>query len=266
MPTIPISLSVPEKGQQDQNIKLYQIEQGHLISLASGKYIADFTESMQEFVGKRLPGIVKDLGGKEKATVQSVVRAASRNYFSLGEMTRSNKAAVLGIRNDPTPADLERWEEITNPRMNLVREESGFSIWLSSGYRNKALTTGIYISNGWGAPKPGFVSRHELMLAADMNCGRGKPDIKIAQSVAKLHKAGHLQFHKCILEFLSADDPDTGWIHLSFPKQGEKALCQYLVAYHNSKGELAYTKISADDVLAAKPVCFSKDYINGKPA
>ena len=120
-------------------------------------------------------------------------------HFSLEELTASQAAARLGLKNIPTGAILANLTR-TADLMEKVREALGArTITVSSGYRSPRVNEAV-----GGSP----TSAHVFGYAVDFNChGFGTP-----LEVAK-HLERTLNYDQLIHEYGS-------WVHISFdPKR-----------------------------------------------
>jgi hypothetical protein len=126
------------------------------------------------------------------------------NYFTLAELTPSSTAKRLGIKNDPTPEHLENMKLLATSVLDKVREHFGKPIWVSSGYRSKALND--------ATPGSSPTSQHCLGEAADLDQdGRGTG---VSNKMVFDYIKDHLEFDQLIWEFGTDANPD--WVHVSF--------------------------------------------------
>tara|TARA_Y100000034_G_scaffold53660_1_gene65865 strand:- start:121 stop:603 length:483 start_codon:yes stop_codon:yes gene_type:complete len=124
--------------------------------------------------------------------------------FSYPEMIKSSTADRLGISNDATREHVINLVNLCNFILQPVRNEFG-PIRVNSGYRSPALNAKV------GGSK---TSQHCNGEAADFESSRiSNPDL--AAWIAK-----NLEFDQLILEFYDGVDPNSGWIHCSYKKDG----------------------------------------------
>ena len=117
--------------------------------------------------------------------------------FSYPEMIKSSTADRLGISNDATREHVINLVNLCNFILQPVRNEFG-PIRVNSGYRSPALNAKV------GGSK---TSQHCNGEAADFESSRiSNPDL--AAWIAK-----HLEFYDGV-------DPNSGWIHCSYKKDG----------------------------------------------
>ena len=125
-------------------------------------------------------------------------------HFILAELTPSSTAKRLGIKNDPTPAHLECLKLLAINVLDKVREHFDKPIWVSSGYRSKALND--------ATPGSSPTSQHCLGEAADLDQdGRGTG---VSNKMVFDYIKDHLEFDQLIWEFGTDANPD--WVHVSF--------------------------------------------------
>ena len=121
-------------------------------------------------------------------------------HFSLEEMTRSQTATRIGIKNVPSDEDVKNLTVLCNDILEPVRMNFGVPFSPSSGYRSPALSEAIGSS---------VKSQH---------CRGEAADIEFA-TVANLTLCWwirtHLDFDQLILEFFTEGEPSSGWVHVS---------------------------------------------------
>ncbi len=119
-------------------------------------------------------------------------------------MIKSSTADRMGVSNEPTTEHVINLVNLCNFILQPVREEFG-PIRISSGYRSPALNAKI-----GGSGK----SQHCNGEAADFESSRiSNP--KLAAWIAK-----NLEFDQLILEFYDGKNPNSGWVHCSYKKDG----------------------------------------------
>jgi hypothetical protein len=131
-------------------------------------------------------------------------------YFTLAELTPSGTAKRLGIKNDPTPAHLECLKGLSVNVLDKVREHFGKPIWVSSGYRSKALNE--------VTPGSSATSQHCSGEAADLDQdGRGTG---VSNKMVFNYIKDHLTFDQLIYEYGTDANPD--WVHVSWESTGKQ--------------------------------------------
>jgi hypothetical protein len=131
-------------------------------------------------------------------------------YFTLGELTPSSTAKRLGIKNEPTPAHLECLKLLATNVLDKVREHFGKPIWISSGYRSKALND--------VTPGSSATSQHCSGEAADLDQdGRGTG---VSNKMVFDYIKDHLTFDQLIFEYGTDANPD--WVHVSWESTGKQ--------------------------------------------
>jgi hypothetical protein len=131
-------------------------------------------------------------------------------YFTLAELTPSATAKRLGIKNEPTPAHLECLKGLATNVLDKVREHFGKPIWVSSGYRSKALND--------VTPGSSATSQHCSGEAADLDQdGRGTG---VSNKMVFDYIKDHLNFDQLIYEYGTDTNPD--WVHVSWESTGKQ--------------------------------------------
>ena len=131
-------------------------------------------------------------------------------YFTLAELTPSATAKRLGIKNDPTPEHLNNLKLLATNVLDKVREHFGKPIWVSSGYRSKALND--------ATPGSSATSQHCSGEAADLDQdGRGTG---VTNKMVFDFIKDNLEFDQMIWEFGTDSNPD--WVHVSYDSSGKQ--------------------------------------------
>ena len=145
--------------------------------------------------------------------------------FHLNEFIKSATAERLGIDNSPaTTEHLINLSVLAHAVLQPIREVHGV-ITLNSGYRSPTLNSKV------GGSK---TSQHCNGEAADFESYQiSNP--KLAKWIADT-----LEFDQLILEFYNGVDPNSGWIHCSYKRDGSnRGNC--LTAL-KQKGKVKYVK------------------------
>lgn len=121
--------------------------------------------------------------------------------FSLREFTLSQTAIRKGIRNNPTPEHLASLKALCENVLEPIRAHFGKPVKVSSGYRSRALNAAVGGSN---------TSQHSLGQAADIEIA-GVDNRRLAKWIE-----ANLPFDQVILEGAKRNDPNAGWVHVSF--------------------------------------------------
>jgi hypothetical protein len=131
-------------------------------------------------------------------------------HFTLAELTPSATAKRLGIKNEPTPTHLECLKGLATNVLDKVREHFGKPIWVSSGYRSKALND--------VTPGSSATSQHCSGEAADLDQdGRGTG---VSNKMVFDYIKDHLTFDQLIYEYGTDANPD--WVHVSWESTGKQ--------------------------------------------
>jgi len=120
-------------------------------------------------------------------------------HFSLSEMTRSVKAAQLGIQNEPATVEIGNLRTLCNSLLDPLRDALGTAIKVNSGYRCPELNRRI----GGSAS-----SQHIQGMAADIQCP-GMSTMQLFQRIVEFD----LPFDQMIYEAASRT---AQWVHISY--------------------------------------------------
>jgi hypothetical protein len=129
--------------------------------------------------------------------------------LTLGEVTKSNTAINLGIKNEPNTEQLENLKTIANEVFQKIRDHFGKPIKVSSGFRSDALNKKV------GGSK---TSDHMKGCALDIDMDGIPGDITNAQIFNYIKD--NLEFKQLIWEFGTNMNPD--WVHVSYVKGDNK--------------------------------------------
>jgi hypothetical protein len=130
-------------------------------------------------------------------------------HLNLAEITRSDTAKRHGIDNTPTAEHLENFKLLADKVFEPIREHFGVPIFISSGYRSKALNDFIKGSSS---------SQHckGQAIDIDMDGSNGEVTNRMVFDFIK----NKLDFDQLIWEFGTDFNPD--WVHVSFVKTGNR--------------------------------------------
>ena len=128
------------------------------------------------------------------------------NNLSVAEVIKSNTAKRCGISNEPTIEHLENLKAIALNIFQPARDYFKKPIYVSSGYRSKALNKKI------GGSKK---SQHSKGQALDLDAHTfgGLTNKELFDFISE-----HLEFDQIIWEFGTYDEPD--WVHVSYVSDG----------------------------------------------
>jgi len=151
-------------------------------------------------------------------------------HFTLAEMIVSPTAKRLGLPNTPTPAHIENMRYCCEKILEPVRAKFG-PVQVNSSYRAPAVNKAV----GGSA-----TSQHVNGQAIDFEVP-GVDNKKVADWVAD-----NLEFDQVILEFYTAGDKNSGWVHASIKKEGGNRK-QRLIATKSKAGGTKYTPVADFD-------------------
>ena len=126
--------------------------------------------------------------------------------FTLKEFTKSQTAERRGIDNTPNDEHLENAEFLFGNVVQKVRDNFGPTT-INSGYRGPELNEAV------GGSKK---SQHCHGQAADIEVP-GVSNYEVAKWITE-----NCDFDQVILEFYTPGIPDSGWVHVSYKKEGNR--------------------------------------------
>ena len=151
-------------------------------------------------------------------------------HFALSEMTVSPTAKRLGIPNTPTAEHIENMRYCCEKILEPVRAKFG-PVTINSSYRAPLVNKAV------GGSK---TSQHVNGQAIDFEV-KGVDNKKVADWVAD-----NLEFDQVILEFYSAGDKNSGWVHASIKKEGGNRK-QRMIATKSKAGGTVYKQVADFD-------------------
>ena len=128
-------------------------------------------------------------------------------HFKLHELTKSSTAARHGIDNTPNPAQIENLKLVCKNILEPVRANFHKSITPSSGFRSLELNRKIGSKD---------TSQHTKGEAVDFEIA----GVDNKHLFDWIHN--NLEFDQLILEFYKPEDPQSGWVHASWKRHGNK--------------------------------------------
>jgi hypothetical protein len=143
--------------------------------------------------------------------------------FTLDELTKSQEATRLGIDNTPNEEHILNLKLLCKNVLQPIRDFYGMPLSVSSGYRSATLCEAVGSSSK---------SQHTRGQAADFEIF-GVANKEVADFIVT-----NLDYDQCILEFWNENEPNSGWVHCSFNKEGNRK--QYLKA-EKLNGRIVYT-------------------------
>jgi zinc D-Ala-D-Ala carboxypeptidase len=129
--------------------------------------------------------------------------------LDLGELTRSEAAKRNGISNMPTAEHIENMKKLATNIFQPIRENFGVPIFISSGYRSKALNSKIGGSS---------TSQHSTGEAIDIDMDGSSSGVTNKQVFDYIKD--NLDFDQLIWEFGNKNNPD--WVHVSYESTGKQ--------------------------------------------
>ena len=150
--------------------------------------------------------------------------------FNLSEMTVSPTAKKLGLSNTPTPEHIENMRYCCEKILEPVRAKFG-PVTINSSYRAPAVNKAV------GGSK---TSQHVNGEAIDFEV-KGVDNKTVADWIGD-----NLEFDQVILEFYTAGDKNSGWVHASIKKEGGNRKVR-MIASKSKAGGTVYTTVKDFD-------------------
>ena len=151
--------------------------------------------------------------------------------FSLVELTKSQTAERKGIPNAPSPDHIENLRLLCERVLQPVRDHFNHVVTISSAYRSPALCQAIGSS---------VDSQHAKGMAADFEIF-GTPNNEVFNWIK-----GNLLYDQMILEFWNSDEPNSGWLHVSYNPESSENIKENLRAYKDENNKTRYKPIIGD--------------------
>ena len=126
--------------------------------------------------------------------------------FHLSEMTKSQVASRNNILNEPSTNEIVALTALVTACLQPIRNEHGV-VSISSGYRSKELAPLV---------KSKITSSHCFGEAADFEC-YSISNYKLADWIVN----NLPEWDQLILEYHNIKIPNSGWLHLSYKRDGK---------------------------------------------
>ena len=133
--------------------------------------------------------------------------------FELNELVKSQIAERKGILNNPSTDQINNLKDLCLNVLQPIRSHFDSSVVISSGYRSPELCVAI-------GSKP--TSQHSEGKAADIEI------MNIDNKELAMWIKDNIEFDQLILEFYKDNDPNSGWVHVSY--NGDKNRKEFLIA------------------------------------
>ena len=151
--------------------------------------------------------------------------------FSLAELTKSQTATRMGLDNNPNEDEQENLRLLCERVLQPVRDHFNHVGTISSAYRSPALCQAIGSS---------VDSQHAKGMAADFEIF-GTPNNEVFNWIK-----GNLLYDQMILEFWNSDEPNSGWLHVSYNPESSENIKENLRAYKDENNKTRYKPIIGD--------------------
>lgn len=149
-------------------------------------------------------------------------------HFTLEELISSSTARQHGIKNTPSPEQIENLKLLCNNILEPIREKLNTPLYISSGFRCEKLNSLI------GGSK---YSQHLYAQAADIQIfNKSLTNKDLFDCIVSMVKSGEITIGQCIAEKVGGE---ISWVHISTPT--DRLRNQILIAdihseYNKHKG------------------------------
>jgi len=151
--------------------------------------------------------------------------------FNLVELTKSQTAERKGIANDPSPDHQENLRLLCERVLQPIRDHFNHVVSVSSGYRSPQLSLAIGSS---------IDSQHCKGMACDFEI-YGTPNNEVFNWIKH-----NLMYDQMILEFWNSDEPNSGWLHVSYNPESSENTKENLRAYKDEDNKTQYKPMLGD--------------------
>ena len=151
--------------------------------------------------------------------------------FNLVELTKSQTATRKGIDNTPSPTHQTNLQSLCMHVLQPIRDHFSQVVTVSSGYRSPQLCQAIGSSPD---------SQHAKGMAADFEI-YGTPNNEIFNWIKD-----NLLYDQMILEFWNEDEPNSGWLHVSYNPESSENIKENLRAYKDEDNYTRYKPVIGD--------------------
>ena len=146
------------------------------------------------------------------------------------EFIHSDTAKRKGIDNSMLNSHRDNAKQLANKIFQPSRDHFNKPLFLSSGYRSKALNDAIGGAYG---------SQHSKGMAMDLDQDAYEAKYDVSNYDVFWHIHDNLDFDQLIWEYGDSKNPD--WVHVSYDKSKAKQRKSVITAHRNSNGETYYT-------------------------
>jgi len=129
-------------------------------------------------------------------------------HFTLAELTHSDAAVRLGLKNVPNATVIEALRQVCVHVLEPARAHFGKPVTVNSGYRSQAVNRAV---------KGSSTSQHVKGEAVDFEV----PGVSNGDVAAWVRF--NLQYDQLILEAYTPGNPSSGWVHVSWKPSGRRS-------------------------------------------
>ena len=145
-------------------------------------------------------------------------------HFKLEEFEKSMTATRKGIENKAGSGEIKNLTDLCYGVLEPVRAKFDKPIIVTSGYRSPELNRAIGSKSD--------TSQHCKGEAVDIEC------LKATTEEVSRYIHDNLDFDQLILEFYTPGQPNSGWTHVSYKKEGNR---KSVLTASKKNGKTVYT-------------------------
>jgi len=152
-------------------------------------------------------------------------------HFTLEELISSSTARQHGIKNTPSPEQIENLKLLCNNILEPIREKLNTPLYISSGFRCEKLNSLI------GGSK---YSQHLYAQAADIQIfNKSLTNKDLFDCIVSMVKSGEITIGQCIWE--GGTDECPNWCHVSLPYKKTNQILRMHQVYDKHLGKYRNT-------------------------
>lgn len=143
--------------------------------------------------------------------------------FSLEELCHSDTALALGLDNKPAQPTITSLTLLAKEILQPIRTHFKKPVIIKSGYRTRKLEEHLYRDDLLCKPR----SLKDAWFLTKSHPKGEAADIKIPGiDTKKIYEyiLSNLDYDQCFLEYYDEDEPESGWVHVSYRNRKEFGL------------------------------------------
>ena len=148
-------------------------------------------------------------------------------HFTLSELISSSTAKQNGIKNNPTPEQINNLQRLCTEILEPVRQKLNIPLYISSGYRCEKLNSLV------GGSK---TSQHIYGQACDLQIfNKTLTNKDLFDTIVEMIKSGEIKVGQLIWEGGTEENPN--WVHISTPYKKTNQILRMYAVYDRHLGK-----------------------------